>query len=82
MTYVGNWTAVLLFGLAGSAHQSCSANLFTTVSDMFPKKAVASVIGTGGLAGAMGGFLFPYICGKVLDHFTTLGNETAGYICF
>jgi ACS family hexuronate transporter-like MFS transporter len=79
VTHVGNWTAVLLFGLAGSAHQAWSANLFTTVSDMFPKKAVASIIGIGGLAGAMGGVLFPIICGKVLDHFTVLGNETAGY---
>jgi len=79
VTHVGNWTAVLLFGLAGSAHQAWSANLFTTVSDMFPKKAVASVIGIGGLAGATGGALFPYICGKVLDHFTALGDETAGY---
>jgi ACS family hexuronate transporter-like MFS transporter len=79
VTHVGNWTAVLLFGLAGSAHQAWSANLFTTVSDMFPKKAVASVIGIGGLAGAMGGALFPYLCGKVLDHYTARGDETAGY---
>jgi ACS family hexuronate transporter-like MFS transporter len=46
---------------------------------MFPKKAVASVIGIGGLAGAMGGALFPYLCGKVLDHYTARGDETAGY---
>ena len=44
---VGEWGAVLLIGLAGAAHQAWSANLYTTVSDMFPKKAVASVIGIG-----------------------------------
>ena len=54
VTRVGDWTAVLLIGLAGAAHQAWSANLFTTVSDMFPKKAVGSVIGHwrhGGLSG-------------------------------
>ncbi len=58
-TTVGDWAAVLLIGLAGAAHQAWSANLFTTVSDMFPKRAVASVIGIGGMAGALGGMLFP-----------------------
>src|SRR5665213_3540251 len=79
VTQVGDWTAVLLIGLAGSAHQAWSANLFTTVSDMFPKKAVASVIGIGGLAGALGGFLFPIFCGAILDHFSKTNRETAGY---
>ncbi len=79
VTRVDDWTAVLLIGLAGSAHQAWSANLFTTVSDMFPKKAVASVIGIGGLAGALGGFLFPILCGTILDHFSKTNQETAGY---
>ncbi len=73
------WPAVLLIALAGSAHQAWSANLYTTVSDMFPKRAVASVIGIGGMAGSAGGFLFPIYCGKVLDKFKALGNETAAY---
>jgi MFS transporter, ACS family, aldohexuronate transporter len=79
VTAVGDWMAVLIIGLAASAHQAWSANLFTTVSDMFPKQAVASVTGIGGLAGATGGFLFPIICGLVLDHFSKLHHETAGY---
>ena len=79
VTHVGDWTAVLLIGLAGSAHQAWSANLFTTVSDMFPKKAVASVTGIGGLAGAAGGFFFPLACGAVLDHFSKINQETTGY---
>lgn len=78
-TGVGNWPAVLIIGLAGAAHQAWSANLFTTVSDMFPKKAVASVVGLGGMAGSLGGMLFPYFTGKLLDHHRLAGNETAGY---
>ena len=78
-TTVGDWTAVLLIGLAGAAHQAWSANLFTTVSDMFPKRAVASVTGIGGMAGALGGMLFPTFTGKLLDVFKASGNVTAGY---
>ena len=78
-TKVEIWPAVLLISLAGAAHQAWSANLFTTVSDMFPKHAVASVVGIGGLAGAAGGMMFPILCGKLLDKFTAAGNVTAGY---
>jgi MFS transporter, ACS family, hexuronate transporter len=79
VTSVNDWAAVLLIALAGAAHQAWSANLFTTVSDMFPKFAVASVIGMGGLAGAIGGMCFPIYCGKMLDKFIAAGNVTAGY---
>jgi ACS family hexuronate transporter-like MFS transporter len=78
-TAVGDWTAVVIIGLAGAAHQAWSANLFTTVSDMFPKRAVASVIGIGGMAGAFGGMLFPIVTGMLLDSFKAAGNVTAGY---
>jgi ACS family hexuronate transporter-like MFS transporter len=79
VTTVGDWMAVMLIGLAGAAHQAWSANLFTSVSDMFPQRAVASVIGIGGMAGALGGMLFPVITGKLLDAFKASGNVTAGY---
>jgi ACS family hexuronate transporter-like MFS transporter len=79
VTKVGDWTAVVLIGVAASAHQAWSANLFTTVSDMFPKKAVASVVGIGGMAGSAGGFIFPILTGMLLDHFKALNNVTAGY---
>ena len=79
ITTVGDWTAVMLIGLAGAAHQAWSANLFTTVSDMFPKRAVASVVGIGGMAGSIGGFLFPIVTGAMLDHFKAVGNVTTGY---
>ena len=51
------WVAVLLIGIAAAAHQGFSANLFTLTSDMFPRRVVGSVVGIGGFAGAMGGFL-------------------------
>ena len=79
VTQLGDWGAVLLIGIAGSAHQAWSANLFTTVSDMFPKRAVASVVGIGGMAGSIGGIIFPIYAGKLLDRFTAAGNVTAGY---
>ncbi len=79
VTQVGEWPAIFLIGLAGAAHQAWSATIFTTVSDVFPKFAVGSVIGIGGLAGGVGGMLFPVFCGKILDHFTKLGDVAAGY---
>jgi ACS family hexuronate transporter-like MFS transporter len=80
-TSVGIWTAVILIGIAGAAHQAWSANLFTTVSDMFPKRAVASVTGIGGMAGSMGGMLFPYISGVMLDKFPNRGYGMLFAIC-
>jgi ACS family hexuronate transporter-like MFS transporter len=76
---VNAWAAVLLIGVAGAAHQAWSANLFTTVSDMFPKRAIASVTGIGGLAGATAGMAFPILTGRLLDTFKASGNVTAGY---
>ena len=79
VTKASPWGAVLLIGIAGAAHQAWSANLFTTVSDMFPKRAVASVVGIGGTAGSLGGIIFPIYAGKLLDKFQASGNITAGY---
>jgi ACS family hexuronate transporter-like MFS transporter len=61
------WVAICLVGLAAAAHQGWSANLFTTASDMFPKQAVASVVGFGGMWGAIGGMLIAKITGYVLQ---------------
>ena len=54
---INTWYAVATIAIACAAHQAWSANIFTTVSDMFPKKAIASVTGIGGMAGAVGGIL-------------------------
>jgi MFS transporter, ACS family, hexuronate transporter len=64
---VSLWWAVFLLGLATGAHQGWSTNLFTTVSDMFPKKAVGSVVGIGGMAGSVGGILLASGTGYILQ---------------
>jgi ACS family hexuronate transporter-like MFS transporter len=61
------YLATGLICLAGAAHQAWSANLFTTVSDMFPKKAIASVTGIGGLAGGVGGAMIQILAGFITD---------------
>jgi ACS family hexuronate transporter-like MFS transporter len=61
------WLAVFLVGLAAAAHQGWSANLFTLASDMFPRRAVGSVVGIGGMSGALGGVLLSLIVGEVLQ---------------
>jgi ACS family hexuronate transporter-like MFS transporter len=61
------WSAVLLIGLAAAAHQGFSANLFTLTSDLFPAQAVGSVVGIGGMAGAIGGMFMAKIVGYVLQ---------------
>lgn len=64
---VPEWWAVLLIGVAAASHQGWSANLFTTASDMFPKRAVGSVVGLGGMAGAIGGMLIATGAGIILQ---------------
>jgi ACS family hexuronate transporter-like MFS transporter len=61
------WVAVLLIGLAAAAHQGWSANIFTMASDMFPRRAVGSVVGIGGMAGAVGGMLIARLVGEILE---------------
>jgi ACS family hexuronate transporter-like MFS transporter len=61
------WVAVLLIGVAAAAHQGFSCNLFTLTSDMFPRHAVGSIVGIGGFAGAMGGFIMNLGAGRLKD---------------
>ena len=63
----GLWAAVAIVSVAAASHQAWSANLFTLTSDMFPRHAVASVVGIGGFAGAMGGVAFQEVTGRVLQ---------------
>jgi MFS family permease len=61
------WVAAIIIGFAAAAHQGWSCNLFTTTSDMFPRNAVGSVVGIGGMAGALGGATMAVGTGYILQ---------------
>jgi ACS family hexuronate transporter-like MFS transporter len=73
------WLAVAIVSVAAAAHQWWSANIFTLASDMFPRRAVASVVGFGGFAGAMGGVVFQRTVGYVLQRDPTGYNKIFVY---
>lgn len=76
---ISTWGAVALIALAAASHQAWSANIFTTVSDAFPKRAVSSVTGIGGMAGALGGAAISYVAGAILDYYKKAGHVESGY---
>jgi MFS transporter, ACS family, aldohexuronate transporter len=76
---INTWYAVATIAVACAAHQAWSCNIFTTVSDMFPKKIVASVTGIGGMAGAVGGILIARAAGVLLKHYKALDKIEVGY---
>ena len=84
MGSISMWYAVIVIGIATSAHQAWSANIFTTVSDMFPKKAIGSVVGIGGMFGGLGGiFLSLFVQKNMFVYYRSIGQiETAYYIMF
>ncbi|NMC38552.1 MAG: MFS transporter [Bacteroidales bacterium] len=73
------WMAVAIISLAVAVHQAWATNVFTIASDMFPTEAVSSVVGIAGMAGAVGGILFPILVGYLLDTYKAAGNLTGGY---
>lgn len=77
--HISFWIPVLLIGVGASAHQAWSANIFTTVSDMFPKKAIGSIIGIGGMAGGLGGVLVSKLGGYLFDYYEKQGHIQTGY---
>lgn len=77
--HISFWIPVMLIGIGAAAHQAWSANIFTTVSDMFPKKAVGSVVGIGGMAGGLGGVVMSKLGGGLFDHYKALGHIETGY---
>jgi ACS family hexuronate transporter-like MFS transporter len=76
---VSTWGAIGLISLAASSHQAWSANIFTTVSDAFPKRVVSSVTSIGGMAGAIGGAFVSVFAGHLLDFFRKAGHIETGY---
>lgn len=73
------WIPVILIGIGVAAHQALSASIFTTVSDMFPKITVGSVVGIGGMAGGIGGVIISKLGGAIFDYYQSLGNIGTGY---
>ncbi len=64
----GPWAVAIIIGIVGAAHQSWSANIFSTVGDMFPKSAIATITGIGAMAGGIGSFLINKCSGKLFDY--------------
>ena len=73
------WVPVIIIGIAGAAHQSWSANIFSTVGDMFPKKAIATITGIGGMAGGIGSFLINKGSGVLFEHAGKTQMQFAGF---
>lgn len=76
---VSVWLPVIIIGIAGAAHQAWSANIFSTVGDMFPKKAIATVTGIGGMAGGVGAFLINKGSGVLFDYAASTNMSLLGF---
>jgi len=89
---ISPWFPVIMIGLGGAAHQSWSANIFSTVGDMFPKRAIATITGIGGMAGGVGSMILQKAAGRLFVHagetnmtFFGFEGKPAGYFiifCF
>lgn len=77
--YISVWVPVIIIGIAAAAHQSWSANIFSTVSDMFPKHAVATITGIGGMAGGVGSFIINKSSGVLFDHAANTNIKFMGF---
>jgi ACS family hexuronate transporter-like MFS transporter len=73
------WLPVIIIGIAGAAHQAWSANIFSTVGDMFPKRAIATITGIGGMAGGVGSFLINKGSGVLFEHAGRTNMQFAGF---
>lgn len=76
---VSVWWPVILIGIAGAAHQSWSANIYSVVGDMFPKSTIATIVGIGGLASGLGSFLVNLFAGMLFDYAAATGMSFMGF---
>ncbi len=86
LSSVSPWMPIIIIGIAGAAHQSWSANIYSVVGDMFPKSTIATIIGIGGMAGGIGSFLINLGSGVLFDYaaqtnmaFMSYEGKPAGY---
>ena len=76
---ISPWFPVILIGLGGAAHQSWSANIFSTIGDMFPKSAIATVTGIGGMAGGLGSMFLQKVAGELFVHAEAVNMSFLGF---
>jgi ACS family hexuronate transporter-like MFS transporter len=77
--HISYWIPIIIIGIAGAAHQSWSANIFSTIGDMFPKSAVATITGIGGMAGGVGSYLINKGSGVLFDFAANTNMQLAGF---
>ena len=77
--HISVWIPVIIIGIAGAAHQSWSANIFSTIGDMFPKSAIATITGIGGMAGGISSFLINIGSGRLFDHAEKTNMKLLGF---
>lgn len=77
--HISYWIPIIIIGIAGAAHQSWSANIFSTIGDMFPKSAVATITGIGGMAGGVGSYLINKGSGVLFDYSANTGMKFFGF---
>lgn len=77
--HISYWFPVVIIGIAGAAHQAWSANIFSTVGDMFPKAAIATITGIGGMAGGIGSFFINKASGLLFDHTESTNMKFMGF---
>lgn len=76
---ISYWYPIIIIGIAGAAHQAWSANIFSTVGDMFPKTAIATITGIGGMAGGVGSFIINKGSGMLFDYAGETGMSFMGF---
>lgn len=77
--HISYWVPIVIIGIAGAAHQAWSANIFSTIGDMFPKSAVATITGIGGMAGGIGSYLINKGSGVLFDYSKDTGMKLFGF---
>lgn len=79
LAHISMWWPIVLIGIAGAGHQAWSANLFSTIGDMFPKSMIATITGIGGMAGGIGSFIIQKSAGSLFDYSEQVNMVLLGF---